>query len=140
MNIDGKNTLACTDQHGETLPQDHPLPHMPVVKDLVPTSEPVLRPVRLDQALASSTRPWRRKGTPADAGRPRQADGLYECILCACCSTLLPEFLVERRQVRSVRPCCSQAYRFIADTRDGDVASVSTTSKTRTACSAATPS
>ena len=90
MNIDGTNTLAClkpiADVKGDVTIT--PLPHMPVVKDLVPDlSQPY--------AQLRSIEPWIQSDTPAppDAERLQskeeraELDGLWECILCFCCST-----------------------------------------------------
>ena len=108
MNIDGTNTLACTrftdDIKGDV--KIYPLPHMKVVKDLVPD---------LTDAYAqyASIEPWLKTETPAppDAERLQspeereKLDGLWECILCFCCTTSCPELLVERRPLsRAGRP------------------------------------
>ena len=89
MNIDGANTLACTkpveDIKGEV--KIYPLPHMPVIKDLVPD-------LTMFFAQYASVEPWLHTETPEPQKEWRQSpedreklDGLYECILCACCST-----------------------------------------------------
>ena len=87
MNIDGTNTLACTkgiDECGKKEVPIYPLPHMPVVKDLVPD---------LTQFYAqyASIKPWLRTQSSPPASERLQSkedraklDGLYECILCAC--------------------------------------------------------
>ena len=102
MNMDGNNGLACTtaieDIKGEV--RITPLPHMEVVKDLVPDMTHFY-------AQYASIQPWLKSATPEPSGKERfqspddrdKLDGLYECILCACCSTSLPELLVEQRQV-----------------------------------------
>jgi len=90
MNIGGTNTLACI-RHCDDVQGDvaiYPLPHMPVVKDLVPD---------LTQFYAqyASIEPWLQTRSAAPTGRERlqsegdrqKLDGYYECILCACCST-----------------------------------------------------
>src|SRR3954470_4060614 len=99
MNIDGTNTLACT-KHTETVKGDvkiTPLPHMPVVKDLVPD---------LSNAYAqyASIEPWLKSNSPApererlqkpeDADRLNGKDGRgpAACILCFCCSTACPSY------------------------------------------------
>ena len=100
MNIDGTNTLACTKPIDE-IDGDiriYPLPHMPVIKDLVPD-------LTHFYAQYASIKPWMNTQTPAPPDRERlqskedraQLDGLYECILCACCSTSCPQLLVEQR-------------------------------------------
>ena len=120
MNIDGTNTLACTKYLSEIKDEVkvYPLPHMPVVKDLVPD---------LSHAYAqyASIRPWLRAESPPppDAERPqspeerKELDGLYECILCFCCSTSCPSYWWNGD--RYMGPAVLlQAYRWIADSRD----------------------
>ena len=91
----------------------YPLPHMPVVKDLVPDLTDLY-------AQLASIEPWLKTVSPEPAKEWRQShedrqklDGLYECILCACCSDLLPELLVERRTLS--RPGGSAAGLSLAD-------------------------
>lgn len=120
MNIDGTNTLACTkaieDIKGDI--KVYPLPHMPVVKDLV---------TDLTQFYAQYAfiKPWMQTQTPLPADRERlqskedraKLDGLYECILCACCSTSCPSYWWNGD--RYLGPAALlQAYRWIADSRD----------------------
>jgi succinate dehydrogenase / fumarate reductase iron-sulfur subunit len=120
MNMDGRNGLACTtaieDIKGDV--KITPLPHMEVVKDLVPD---------LTHAYAqySSIQPWLKTVTPAPSGRERlqspedraKLDGLYECILCFCCSTGCPSYWWNSD--RFLGPAVLlQAYRWIADSRD----------------------
>jgi succinate dehydrogenase / fumarate reductase iron-sulfur subunit len=119
MNIDGTNTLACTkyisDVTGDV--RIYPLPHMPVVKDLVPD---------LNQAYAqyASIEPWLKTTSPPP-GRERlqspeereRLDGLWECILCFCCTTSCPSYWWNGD--RYLGPAILlQAYRWIADSRD----------------------
>ncbi len=119
MNIDGSNTLACTkyisDVSGDV--KVYPLPHMPVVKDLVPD---------LTQAYTqyASIEPWLKATTPAPERERLQSpeeraklDGLWECILCFCCSTSCPSYWWNGD--RYLGPAILlQAYRWIADRRD----------------------
>ncbi len=119
MNIDGTNTLACTsfteDVRGEV--RILPLPHMPVVKDLVPD---------LTDAYAqyASIEPWLKSDTPPPARERlqteeerRELDGLYECILCFCCSTSCPSYWWNGD--RYLGPATLlQAARWLKDTRD----------------------
>ncbi len=119
MNIDGKNTLACTwgiDQiKGDV--KIYPLPHMPVVKDLVPDLTQVY-------AQYASIEPWLKTETPApERERPQspedraKLDGLWECILCFSCSTSCPSYWWNGD--RYLGPAILlQAYRWIADSRD----------------------
>jgi succinate dehydrogenase / fumarate reductase iron-sulfur subunit len=95
MNIDGTNTLACIkaieDVTGDV--KVYPLPHLPVVKDLVPD-------LNNFYAQYASIKPWMRTQTPPPPDREmlqsradrERLDGLYECILCACCSTSCPSY------------------------------------------------
>jgi succinate dehydrogenase / fumarate reductase iron-sulfur subunit len=119
MNIDGTNTLACTkylsDMKGDV--KVYPLPHQPVVKDLVPD---------LNQAYAQYTaiEPWLKAETPApERERPQspeeraRLDGLWECILCFSCSTSCPSYWWNGD--RYLGPAVLlQAYRWIVDSRD----------------------
>ncbi|MEJ8568303.1 succinate dehydrogenase iron-sulfur subunit [Elongatibacter sediminis] len=120
MNIDGVNTLACTmpieDISGDV--KIYPLPHLPVVKDLVPDMTHFY-------AQYASIQPWLRTQSTAPPDRERlqshedreQLDGLYECILCACCSTSCPSYWWNGD--RYLGPAILlQAYRWLADSRD----------------------
>jgi succinate dehydrogenase / fumarate reductase iron-sulfur subunit len=119
MNIDGTNTLACT-KYIDEVKDDvkiYPLPHMPVVKDLV---------ADLKQAYAqyASIEPWLKSETPPpERERPQspeeraELDGLWECILCFCCTTSCPSYWWNGE--RYLGPAVLlQAYRWIADSRD----------------------
>jgi len=120
MNIDGTNTLACTkpiaDIRGDV--RINPLPHLPVVKDIVPD-------LTHFYAQYATIRPWIRtqSTTPPDRERLQskedreKLDGLYECILCACCSTSCPSYWWNGD--RYLGPAILlQAYRWLADSRD----------------------
>jgi succinate dehydrogenase / fumarate reductase iron-sulfur subunit len=120
MNIDGTNTLACLkpidDVKGTVT--INPLPHMPVVKDLVPD---------LTQAYAQyrSIEPWLRAETPPppDAERLQskeeraELDGMWECILCFCCTTSCPSYWWNGDRYLGPAVLLA-AYRWIADSRD----------------------
>ena len=119
MNIDGINTLACT--HGISESRGdvriYPLPHLPVVKDLVPDLTHFF-------GQYESIKPWLQTETPSPDRERRQSkeerarlDGLYECILCACCSTACPSYWWNPD--RYLGPAILlQAYRWLADSRD----------------------
>ncbi|MFK7957783.1 MAG: succinate dehydrogenase iron-sulfur subunit [Lysobacterales bacterium] len=120
MNIDGTNTLACTKPLAEVKGEVkvYPLPHMPVVKDLVPDMTHFY-------AQHASIKPWIRTSSVAPADKERlqskddreKLDGLYECILCACCSTSCPSYWWNGD--RYLGPAILlQAYRWIIDSRD----------------------
>jgi succinate dehydrogenase / fumarate reductase iron-sulfur subunit len=119
MNIDGQNTLACTkaisDIKGDV--KIYPLPHMPVLKDLVPD---------LSHAYAqyASIEPWLKTDSPAPSRERLQSpedremvDGLYECILCFSCTTSCPSYWWNGDKYLGPAVLL-QAYRWLADSRD----------------------
>ena len=119
MNIDGMNTLACTKGMDEINGpiKVYPLPHMDVVKDLIAD-------LTHFYAQHRSIEPWLHTDTPTPEGEWLQShddraklDGLYECILCACCSTSCPSYwwIGERYLGPAV---LLQAYRWLIDSRD----------------------
>ncbi len=119
MNIDGGNTLAClkpTDEVKGTV-AINPLPHMAVVKDLVPD---------LTQAYAqlNSIQPWLKSDSPAPDKERLQSkeeraklDGMWECILCFCCTTACPSYWWNGDRYLGPATLLA-AYRWIADSRD----------------------
>ena len=119
MNIDGVNTLACTcameDVKGAV--RIYPLPHLPVVKDLVPD-------MTMFYAQYASVEPWLKTQSPTPQKEWRQSredraklDGLYECILCACCTTSCPSYWWNGD--RYLGPAALlQAERWLVDSRD----------------------
>jgi succinate dehydrogenase / fumarate reductase iron-sulfur subunit len=119
MNIDGINTLACTkdivDVKGDV--RVYPLPHLAVVKDLVPDMTHFYAQYR-------TVEPWLKTDSPAPERERLQSpeeradlDGLYECILCACCSTSCPSYWWNPE--RYLGPAVLlQSYRWLADSRD----------------------
>ena len=120
MNIDGVNTLACLKPIEEVKADVaiYPLPHMKVVKDLVPDLSQVY-------AQYASIKPWLQSQSPAPPDRERlqspeereKLNGLYECILCFCCTTSCPSYWWNGD--RYLGPAVLlQAYRWIADSRD----------------------
>lgn len=119
FNIDGTNTLACikpiADIKGDV--KIYPLPHMPVIKDLVAD-------LNVPYAQYKSIRPWLQSDTPPPPGERLQSpeerkklDGLWECILCFCCQTSCPSYWWNGD--RYLGPAVLlQSYRWIADSRD----------------------
>jgi succinate dehydrogenase / fumarate reductase iron-sulfur subunit len=120
MNIDGTNTLACTmvcaDVRGDI--KVYPLPHLPVIKDLVPD-------LTSFYAQYASIEPWLQTRTPPPADRERlqskddqrRIDEPSACILCACCSTACPSYWWNSD--RYLGPAVLlQAYRWLVDSRD----------------------
>ena len=119
MNIDGTNTLACTKYIAEVKGdvRIYPLPHLPVVKDLVPDlSHAYAQYASIEPWLKTTTPPPERERPQAPAERA-QLDGLWECILCFCCTTSCPSYWWNGE--RYLGPAILlQAYRWIADSRD----------------------
>lgn len=120
MNIDGTNTLACIkplDQIKGTV-KIYPLPHMPVVKDLVPD-------LSIAYAQYASVKPWLQSDTPPSPDKERlqspedraKLDGLWECVLCMCCSTSCPSYWWNGEKYLGPATLL-QSYRFLVDSRD----------------------
>jgi succinate dehydrogenase / fumarate reductase, iron-sulfur subunit len=120
MNIDGTNTLACLKAIDEIKgdAKIYPLPHMEVVKDLVPDLNRIYAQYRMIE-------PWLKADSPPPPDRERRQsvderaklDGLWECILCFCCSTACPSYWWNGD--RYLGPAILlQAYRWLADSRD----------------------
>jgi succinate dehydrogenase / fumarate reductase, iron-sulfur subunit len=120
MNIDGTNTLACLKAIDEVKGEVkiYPLPHMEVVKDLVPDLDRIYAQYRMIE-------PWLKADSPPPPDRERRQsveeraklDGLWECILCFCCSTACPSYWWNGD--RYLGPAILlQAYRWLADSRD----------------------
>ena len=120
MNIDGTNTLACIKPLSETSAkvQILPLPHLPVIRDLVPDLENAYRQY-------ASIAPWIQAKDPPDPNKERlqspkqreKLDGLWECILCFCCATSCPSYWWNDKQYLGPA-ILLQAARWIMDSRD----------------------
>lgn len=95
MNINGKNTLACT-QAVSTLKgpiKIHPLPHLRVIKDLIPDLSTLYRQyAAIEPWLKNGDAPLSSLEQPQTAEQRQQLEGLVECVLCACCSTSCPSY------------------------------------------------
>ena len=122
MNMNGKNGLACIKPLSEVAKGNklvlRPLPGLPVIRDLV---------IDMSQFYAQyeKVKPYVQAGAPPESGIERlqspaerdKLDGLYECILCACCSTSCPSFWWNPDKF--IGPAgLLQSYRFLADSRD----------------------
>ncbi len=118
MNIDGTNTLACTKYIKEVKGKIniYPLPHMPVIKDLVPDLNQVYKQY-------TSIEPWLKTSKTSDReikqtpNQRKELDGLYECIMCFCCSTSCPSYWWNGDKYLGPAVLL-QAWRWIADSRD----------------------
>nr|KAF6380243.1 succinate dehydrogenase complex iron sulfur subunit B [Myotis myotis] len=122
MNINGGNTLACTrriDTNLNKVSKIYPLPHMYVIKDLVPDLSNFY-------AQYKSIEPYLKKKDESQEGKQQylqsiedrdKLDGLYECILCACCSTSCPSYWWNGDKYLGPA-VLMQAYRWMIDSRD----------------------
>ena len=120
MNVDGTNTLACLksidDVKGSV--NIYPLPHMPVIKDLVPDLTNAYKQLE-------SVKPWLQTDDKPVNGEERhqtpkereKLDGLWECVLCFSCSTSCPSYWWNGDKYLGPAVLL-QAYRWIADSRD----------------------
>ncbi|KAK5073472.1 succinate dehydrogenase complex, subunit B [Lithohypha guttulata] len=121
MNIDGVNTLAClcripTDPGKQT--RIYPLPHTYVVKDLVPDLTHFYQQYKsIKPYLQRDTKPEDGKENRQSREDRKKLDGLYECILCACCSTSCPSYWWNSEQYLGPA-ILLQSYRWLADSRD----------------------
>ena len=121
MNINGKNGLACITPISEVLKGKkidiRPLPGLPVIRDLVvDMTEFYNQYEKIKPFLQNDSNPPAQERLQSPEDRDK-LDGLYECILCACCSTSCPSFWWNPDKF--VGPAALlQAYRFLADTRD----------------------
>ena len=119
MNIDGTNTLACTKPISDVnnVVKIYPLPHMPVIKDLVTNLKNLYKQL-------TSIKPWLNISKQSNGEENIQSkkdraklDGLYECILCACCSTSCPSYWWNSDKYLGPAVLL-QSYRWLQDSRD----------------------
>ena len=120
MNVNGKNTLVCTKaiEDYEGTIKIFPLPHLDVIKDLVADMTNFF-------AQYASIKPWIETQTPPPADSERlqskeerkKLDGLYECVLCACCSTSCPSYWWNSDKYLGPATLL-QASRWLEDSRD----------------------
>ena len=114
MNINGKNTLACLKPMEDNI-SIFPLPHMPVIRDLVTDMTQFYKQYK-------SIKPWlentNKDGELYQSPKDRKKlDGMYECILCACCSTSCPSYWWNGDKYLGPA-VLMQAYRWVQDSRD----------------------
>jgi len=125
MNIAGTNGLACLEKIADVVDDNrvvrvYPLPHMKVLRDLVPDMNNFYEHHK-------SIRPWlhltaEQEKSPREIKQSiedrKQLDGLYECILCACCSTSCPSYWWAGDKDYLGPAVLLQAYRWLVDSRD----------------------
>ncbi|MBI1339431.1 succinate dehydrogenase iron-sulfur subunit [bacterium] len=119
MNIGGRNTIACTKGHDEfsgTITVA-PLPSQPVLKDLVPDLTNFYAQHTYVQPYLQTTTPTPQKEWLQSEGDRKKIDGMYECIMCASCSTACPSYWWNGDKFLGPAALL-QAYRWIADSRD----------------------
>jgi len=119
MNMNGKNGLACT-THISSLQEPiviRPLPGLPVIRDLVVDMSQFYEQFEKVQPYLQNTNPTPAKERLQSPEERAKLDGLYECILCACCSSSCPSFWWNPEKF--IGPAgLLQAYRFLIDSRD----------------------
>lgn len=119
MNIDGVNTLAClcriTDESKPT--KIYPLPHTYVVKDLVPDLTHLYKQYRSIKPYLQRKDPPTGKEVRQSIAERKKLDGLYECILCFCCSTSCPSYWWNSSEYLGPA-VLMQSFRWLADSRD----------------------
>ena len=119
MNIGGRNTIACTkgaDEFSGVIAVS-PLPHQPVVKDLIPDLTDFYAQHAYVQPYLQTTTPAPEKEWRQTESDREELDGLYECIMCASCSTACPSYWWNGDKYLGPAALL-QAYRWIADSRD----------------------
>ena len=115
MNINGKNTLACLCPIEEKM-TIFPLPHMPIIKDLIPDMKNFYQQYKeIKPWLQNSKKGEQHIQTIEDR---KKLDGMYECILCACCSTSCPSYWWNGDKGYLGPAVLMQAFRWIEDSRD----------------------
>jgi succinate dehydrogenase / fumarate reductase iron-sulfur subunit len=119
MNINGKNGLACITRLSQLKEpvELRPLPGLPVIRDLVVDMSQFFKQYHSVKPYLTNDEPPPEKERLQTPAQREELDGLYECILCACCSTACPSFWWNPDKF--VGPAgLLQAYRFLADSRD----------------------
>lgn len=120
MNIGGHNTIACTrgwDEVAGSTITIAPLPHQPVVRDLIPDLTQFYAQHAYVQPFLKTDTPSPEKEWTQSEDDRAELDGLYECILCACCSTSCPSYWWNGDKYLGPAALL-QAYRWLIDSRD----------------------
>jgi len=123
MNINGKNGLACLTRASELKEpiEIRPLPGMPVIRDLIIDMGQFFHHYRAIKPYLTVKDPVPEVEYHQTPEQREKIDGLYECILCACCSTSCPSFWWNPDKFRGPAALL-QSYRFLADSRDQNTA------------------
>ena len=116
MNIDGKNTLACLTPIKKNM-VIYPLPHMKIVRDLIPDMNNFYRQYKEIKPWLVSNKKEKNSENLQSIEERKKLDGMYECILCACCSTSCPSYWWNGDEYLGPA-VLMQAYRWIEDSRD----------------------
>lgn len=119
LNINGVNRLSCITPISELRQpiEIRPLPGLPVIRDLVVDMEQFYRQYRAVKPYLVRNDPEPEVEVLQSPREREKLDGLYECVLCACCSTACPSFWWNPDQFRGPAALL-QSYRFLADSRD----------------------
>ena len=116
MNVNGTNTLACLKPIDSISLNIYPLPHMRVLKDLVPDMSEFYEQYKSIKPWIKNSKNNKKENIQSPSDR-KKLDGLYECVLCACCSTSCPSYWWNSDKFLGPA-ILLQAYRFIVDSRD----------------------
>jgi len=118
MNVNGTNTLACLCKIGDGDTKIYPLPHMYVLKDLVPDMSNFYEQHKMVQPFLQTKEGVDMTVENYQSKEDRaKLDGLYECVLCACCTTSCPSYWWNSDQYLGPAVLL-QSYRWLADSRD----------------------
>ena len=116
MNIDGKNSLACLTPIKKNM-VIYPLPHMKIIRDLIPDMKNFYRQYKEIKPWLVSNKKEKNIENLQSIEDRKKLDGMYECILCACCSTSCPSYWWNGNEYLGPA-VLMQAYRWIEDSRD----------------------
>jgi len=120
MNVDGVNTLSCMKSHKDIKGdiRIYPLPHLKVIKDLVADLNVLYKQYEsIEPWLKIKNHKSKKSEIKQSKENREKLDGLYECIMCACCSTACPSYWWNGEKYLGPAVLL-QAYRWISDSRD----------------------
>ena len=119
MSINGRNGLACITRLEELSDRVvlRPLPGLPIIRDLIVDMEPFFQQLHKVKPYLQNDEPVFEKERLQSQADRAKLDGLYECILCACCTTSCPSFWWNPKQFLGPAALLA-AYRFVIDSRD----------------------